>query len=69
MQTVRDKCKKEQLVTYTLSILKLRNKIISQLLRGILDIQYFDIKTRTVRDITTSLSQSGLSNIMEAKVY
>ena len=69
MQTVRDKCKKEQLVTYTLSILKLRNKIISQLLSGILDIQYFDIKTRTVRDITTSLSQSGLSNIMEAKVY
>ncbi|MDE6746475.1 MAG: hypothetical protein K2J72_07535 [Oscillospiraceae bacterium] len=63
------KCKKEQLVTYTLSILKLRNKIISQLLSGILDIQYFDIKTRTVRDITTSLSQSGLSNIMEAKVY
>ncbi|MDE6709567.1 MAG: hypothetical protein K2J76_03655, partial [Oscillospiraceae bacterium] len=63
------KCKKEQLVTYTLSILKLRNKIISQLLSGILDIQYFDTKTRTVRDITTSLSQSGLSNIMEAKVY
>lgn len=63
------KCKKEQLVTYTLSILKLRNKIISQLLSGILDIQYFDIKTRTVRDITTSLSQTGLANIMEAKVY
>ena len=69
MQTVRDKCKKEQLVTYTLSILKLRNKIISQLLSGILDIQYFDIKTHRVCDITTSLSQSGLSNIMEAKVY
>lgn len=63
------KYKKEQLVTYTLSILKLRNKIISQLLSGILDIQYFDIKTRTVRDITTSLSQTGLANIMEAKVY
>ena len=69
MQTVRDKCKKEQLVTYTLSILKLRNKIISQLLSGILDIQYFDIKTRTVRDITTSLNQSGLVNIMTAEVY
>ena len=64
------KCKKEQLVTYTLSILKLRNKIISQLLSGILDIQYFDIKTRTIRgDITTSLCQNGLANIMEAKVY
>lgn len=63
------KFKKEQLVTYTLSILKLRNKIISQLLSGILDIQYFDIKTHTVRDITTSLSQTGLANIMEAKVY
>lgn len=63
------KYKKEQLVTYTLSILKLRNKIISQLLSGILDIQYFDIKTHKVLDITTSLSRSGLSNIMEEKVY
>lgn len=63
------KCKKDQTVTYTLSILKLRNKIIAQLLSGILNIQYFDIKTRTVKDITTSLSQSGLANIMDEKVY
>lgn len=63
------KYKKEQTVSYTLSLLNMRNKIISQLLSGILDIQYFDIKTRTVKDITTSLSQSGLANIMEAKVY
>lgn len=61
--------KKKQTVAYTLSLLNMRNKIISQLLSGILDIQYFDIKSHTVRDITTSLSQSGLSNIMEEKVY
>lgn len=62
-------CRKKQMITFTLSILYLRNKIISQLLNNVLDIQYFDVKSQTVRDISTTLSQSALSAIMEQKVY
>ncbi len=62
-------CKKNQTVTYTLSILYLRNKLYRLLLNNVVNIQYYDIKEKTVKDIYTSLSASGLSGIMEEKVY
>lgn len=61
--------KKNQTISYTLSILNMRGGLLSQLLRGILDIQYFDMKTKQIRNITACLSQSALSAIMDEKVY
>ncbi|MCM1328121.1 MAG: hypothetical protein NC253_01655 [Ruminococcus sp.] len=62
-------CKKKQTVTYTLSILCIRNRMISQLRSNILDIQFFDLKLQAVRDISTTLSRDALSAIMDENVY
>lgn len=62
-------CRKNQTVTYTLSILYLRNRLYCLLLNNAVNIQYYDIKEKAVREIYTSLSASGLSGIMEEKVY
>lgn len=62
-------CKKKQTITYTLSILCIRNNMISQLMKNILDIQFFDLKSQAVKDISTTLSRDAFSSIMDENVY
>lgn len=61
--------KKNQMISYTLSILNTRARLISRLLQCIVDIQYFDMKNQEIRKISTCLSQSALSAIMDERVY
>lgn len=61
--------KKDQMISYTLSLLGVRRRLISYLFRNIVDIQYFDMKKQEIRNISTCLSQSALSAIMDEKIY
>jgi|GEM_PF-5144847 len=61
--------KKNQMISYTLSLLGVRERLISYLFRNIVDIKYFDMKKQEIRNISTCLSQSVLSAIMDEKAY
>lgn len=55
----------DRTVTYLLSLLAVRRKILSKLFEGVLEIEYYDFCTQTIRRIVTTLCDKILSNMAD----
>lgn len=58
----------DRTVTYALSLSAVRRQILSKLFDGVLEVEYYDFATQTIRHIVTTLKESVLSNIAEESV-
>lgn len=63
------RCTNRQTILYTKSLLDMRKRLLDQLVKGVLQIDYFDLEAKSPRRITTTLNSKALSSVMPKSAY
>lgn len=63
------RCTNRQTIIYTKSLLDVRKRILDQLVKGVMQIGYFDFDAKSPRRITTTLNEKALSSVMPKSAY
>lgn len=62
-------CTNRQTIIYTKSLLDMRKRLLDQLVKGVMQIGYFDFERKSPRRITTTLNDKALSTVMSKTAY